>query len=111
LEVRRDATETLRINLGSQSSSLSSTLVDKLPADVESAAGRLEAIDKDILLYISIKTRRRSSAETILNLLLDGKSIEEMLVAIIPDAIALDRSRQSERGEQVHIKIVVEFGK
>jgi hypothetical protein len=109
--VRRDATETLRLNFGSQLGSPSSILVDKLLADVESAAGRLDAIANNILTYISTKTRRRSSTPSVQTLPLYGKSIEETLATIVPDAIALDRSRRSERGEQVHIEVVVEFGK
>lgn len=83
--------------------------MDNLLTQVDSAAAGLDAIANNILTYISTKTRRRFSTDTIQTLPLPGKPIEEMLATVVPDAIALDRSRRLERDEQVHIEVVVEF--
>lgn len=80
-----------------------------LLSDIDSAAGRLDTIANTILTYISSKNLRRTSSETTARSSVSaGDSIETILASVVPDAIALDRSR---RLEGVQIETIVQFGK
>lgn len=74
----------------------------------------MDRIANNILTYISTKTLRQTSLGTTTSSTSGlgsvdpgGESIEEILASIVPDAIALDRSR---RTKPVHIETIVEFG-